>query len=472
MFLTAFGAMLAVTLFALLRPLIVAAVPTIYRTFIVSPLDPRLLAMTFTLLVVSSVASALTPSLLAFRVDPLLALRSSSAATTAVPDRAGRLFVGLAAALAVALVALSVITLPPFLRIVLRSPGFNPAELFVLTANHNWASAADGSPVHERRAAAIVRAIAAVRGVESAAVTLNPLFEASSGESAFWERLGTQGREQAIGAGLFSTLKTRVLAGRELTFQDTDQNAMVAIVNATAAAKLWPRDPVSTVIGRSVATTDGSRIVIGVVEDIDYEATGDVLPTLFLPIGARDVAPTQTSVTVFVRMAAGSEPSAMAFQAALNSAFPPGIVRLQSVSLLRDPILAGPRFMAALTTVLAAVTVCLAIVGLHSVSQFEAQTRRRELAIRVALGASPHRLEWMATRKLLVPLLIGTVIGGLVVIAGASALENTLAGAAAARVSGSLVATAIVSVIGCTACWVPVRRIARGNVLISLKADR
>jgi ABC-type antimicrobial peptide transport system permease subunit len=114
---------------------------------------------------------------------------------------------------------------------------------------------------------------------------------------------------------------------------------------------------------------------------------------------------------MFVRMAGGVPPDPQLVAARLNEEFPRNVVSISSVAAQLAPLRDRPRFLALLFGSLATIVLMLGAVGVYSVVSLELTLRRRDLAIRQALGAPPAKLYINVLRSILAPIGFGMVTG-------------------------------------------------------------
>jgi predicted permease len=194
-----------------------------------------------------------------------------------------------------------------------------------------------------------------------------------------------QARYNVVSAAYFKTLGIPLLGGREFDDRDRVGTEPVAIVNETLAAS-FSGDP----LGQSIKLVNESqpRRVVGVAREIKYNGiTEPPQPFLYLPMGQVF----RGDATVHMRTAAPD--AADLLRAELRRIDPD--VALSDVRTLRtqlDDARATPRAAAIVAVGAAAIAVFLALVGVYGVLTTSVEQRRRELAIRAALGATERTL--------------------------------------------------------------------------------
>jgi hypothetical protein len=282
--------------------------------------------------------------------------------------------------------------------------------LFTVTVNHDWQNGIGDQKLQVERLRTILEVLNAMPLIQHASPALDPPFTNAAPSSEFWKRHGLAGRQFAVGPGIFQTIQAPLRAGRE--FSPTEiGDVPLAMLNESAARALWPGEPLSAALGRNVRTAVGDRTVIGVVRDIRSRPSAPSTPDLFLPIGTSEIEPLQTGLPVIIRMAPGAIPDAGLLTARLNERFPPNGVRVVSIADQMAPVMDRPRFLAVLFGAVAIVAVLLVTAGVYGVTSVECTRRRREMAIRLALGASPLRVRRHVLVQVIVPVLAGAAVG-------------------------------------------------------------
>lgn len=210
-----------------------------------------------------------------------------------------------------------------------------------------------------------------------------------------------------VDSNYFATLGIRILAGRVFNSADRENTAPVAVINHKMAEMFWPgQDPVGKVIRADEPLH--AVTVVGVVADGKYVDLDELpKPFLYYPLsqhyeGAISViARTRSDPRLWV------QPMARALRGlGLHILIQP--VTLENWMTLG---LLGQRVVAGCVAVLSALGVLLAVIGLFGAISYAVSERKKELGIRVALGAGPRQLLQMVLRQTLTVAGAGIVIG-------------------------------------------------------------
>jgi predicted permease len=262
-----------------------------------------------------------------------------------------------------------------------------------------------------------------------------------------------------------AALGVRIKNGRSVLDSDMSGAPRVALVSRQLANRLWgTQEP----LGRLVAVDDGSRWrVVGVVEDIELNwYDGGPRPTLYLPH-----AQTAGRGMTLVLLANGS-PEALAapLRAALRSVErdPPPI---RSYTLRRevDDSLAPLLTLAWLLAALAAIALALATAGIYGLARSVVAMRRREMGIRVALGARPGTLARLVLEVVARPVGLGCAVGVPVAMLLARWLGAHTFGLLALEPAVPVGIGALLMTAAALGAWSPSRRASRIDPAVVLR---
>jgi ABC-type antimicrobial peptide transport system permease subunit len=273
----------------------------------------------------------------------------------------------------------------------------------------------------------------------------------------------------AVSPEYFSTMGTRILAGRGIEAQDGPGAPGAMVVSKAMAAVLWPRDnPIGQCV-RINADTMPCTYVVGVAENIKNDQLGND-PGYFYYLSAEQFHPDQGGLYLQVRgdLAAMSETVRKALQQQM-----PGVSYV-TVTPLRDIIgqQTQPwRLGASLFVVFGFLAMVLAAIGLYSVIAFNVGRRLHEIGVRVALGATGREVIAHVMGGGLKMALSGIGLGAAIALALGRWIEPMLFEESARDpVVFGLVAATLVAVAA-LACFIPARRAARVDPVRALRMD-
>jgi len=235
---------------------------------------------------------------------------------------------------------------------------------------------------------------------------------------------------RTVTPGALAALGIPLLAGRDVAAADGAGSPRVAVVNESLARRVWPGRPA---IGRVIdlPLSDGTHdraTVVGVVADFRNRLDAQPEAEMYLPFNQWGVA----DATVVVRTTAKPETVDAVLRATVHALDPnvpvdPAVPFDSVVSESLSPF----RFEAVLFTLYATLALALAAVGVYGVINYSVARRRREIALRLALGARRADILWMVCRQTLLPTIAGLAAGGVAAVAAGRFLAGRLFGVSA-----------------------------------------
>jgi putative ABC transport system permease protein len=285
---------------------------------------------------------------------------------------------------------------------------------------------------------------------------------------------------QTVDAGYFQALEIPVLRGRGFGDAGTPDAEPAVIVSEGLARDLWPGlDPVGRRL-REVPPrgaeeppahmgSGGWRTVVGVVGEVREELTGTPRGEYYVPVS--QMAPWH--VTVLLRTGPGAPDATASLRVAVANLDPEVALTNVGWSLedtSRDTI-TELRFLAMLLSAAGVFAVSLAMLGLYGTVSYGEVQRRREVAIRMAVGARAGQVSrlFLAER---VPLLAsGMALGLAAAVALAPTVATRLDGVSPWQPGPWLVATALLAAVALLAVWIPARRAGRTDPMRVMREE-
>ena len=269
-----------------------------------------------------------------------------------------------------------------------------------------------------------------------------------------------------VGGTYFSVMGTRVMAGRGIDTNDRQNTPLVAVISEQFARRLFPgRNPV----GQSIRIDGKVREIVGVAEDGPASDLHEKLePYLFLPFTQ---AP---SGDLILAVETTGEPAAL-MRPILRQLkrFDPASTIYWATTLRRhlDQRLAGDRLMASAATTLGAIGLVLTAAGLFGVIQYRVNRRRREIGLRMALGARTSEIRGMVLRESLSIAAWGIPAGLAMLAGGAHTLRFLMLGVEPLGPVAYLASAAAAAALAALAAWLPAARAARIDPMAALRSE-
>ncbi|HEX5050038.1 MAG TPA: ABC transporter permease, partial [Gammaproteobacteria bacterium] len=431
------GGVLGLALARASLALLVALGPTSLPRLQEIAIDPLVLAFAVGATLASSVFFGSFPALKYTRRVDSLGGGARGATAGRETHRTRSTLVAAQVALALALVVSSGLMIRTFAALRDVDPGF--AEPERIQVARIWAAPL-GRPDpkdYTRLERDILEKIQALPGVTSAAFGFgvpmegrlfsSPLF--AEDKPVVVGKAMPSRRIKVVSPGWFATLGTRMVAGRDITWNDIDDGGKVAVLSENLARELWSSPQAA--LGKRVRDTEPAapgewREVVGVVQDVHESNLNEpaqaivYLPVLMDGYGGNAVFGTPAIAYAIRTERAGTAAFVNEVKQAVwsvNGNLPVFLVR--TLQDLYAGTLANAAFTLVMLAIAGAMALGLGVVGIAGVMAYVVSQRTREIGIRVALGAQPGRVERMLLRQGLGMAAIGAA-AGLVIAAGAA----------------------------------------------------
>ena len=396
-------------------------------------------------------------------------------------DKARRVLVATELALAMSLLTGAALLIRTAWEISHVNPGFDSDH--VLTAQvvlppARYPDIASGLEAYR----AIREGVDRTAGVQSAALTSALPLAASTRVG-----IGPEGRpmidgERFIAAvrpvtpNYFATMKIRFRGGRD--FNETDKAGVpnVTIINEALAKRFWPGE---NAIGKRMEGMDPSHQhfmeVVGVIvdpRDVALDQQPD--PEFYIPVGQTPLplwTGMQGSLTIVARTA--SDPATMeaAIRHAVDGVDPSlPIANVATMESLVKTSRATARFNTLLLSVLGAIALVLASVGVYGVIAYSAGQRTREIGLRMALGATPAAIASLVGRDALAPIAVGATVGAVLSVLTTRLLREQLYGVSPGDLLTILAIAGLLMVVSSLAASIPTLRAVRISPMTALAA--
>jgi macrolide transport system ATP-binding/permease protein len=451
-------------------------------------LTSRVVAFACAISLIAAVVFALTPVVRTTASEKLAGLKDGSRGSAATTwRRFGARLVVVELAIAVILLVCAGLLGKSLYRLLHVDTGFSTQQLVtvsvsqvsvrpvstVASGNRRIDPAVDQPGAVAREVADRVAALPGVQAIGYA--DLLPLADGLAPSSTFWvvgrpdqAQLKEDWPVRRISARYFTALQAKLLRGRYFTDEEVASMRLVMIVNETAARRYFPgADPIGQWIAYG-GPASPARQIVGVVSDIkDGPPELPSIPASYVPFDQADFG--------LVVRTSQTEQSLLPLLAPVIHQVRPGLLVFGETSMTdrvnRLPSTSLRRSSAWLVGGFAAMAFLLSVLGLYGVVTYSVGQRRREIGVRMALGAhrrSVYRLvvgeaAWLVT--------LGTGLGMVSAVAAASLMRGMLFGVQSwdaptlATVAAVLISSALL------ASYIPARRAASVNPIEVLRAE-
>jgi predicted permease len=316
----------------------------------------------------------------------------------------------------------------------------------------------------------------AMAGVKSAALAIVPILAGDEWDNSTSVEGHTpqdgenmQAFMNALSPGYFETMGIPILEGRDFTRLDAKEEPTVAIVNRRFAEHFFKgRSALGKHLGRGVGPQVKLTIeIIGVVEDSLYEGPREgVRRQVFVPNWGR------YSGTFYVRTTSASAAAFAAVRSEvgkLDGSMP--VYEMKTLQGQLDETLLTDRLIALLSAGFGLLATLLASIGLYGVMAFVVARRRKELGIRLALGAAPRGVIWMVMKEVLLLMTIGLLVGVPAAIGLGRFVASQLYGIQPNDPAIAIATMTLLGLVSAAAGLIPARRASRIDPILALRYE-
>jgi putative ABC transport system permease protein len=441
-------------------------------------IDATVAVFSVAVVFVTALLAGIAPGLFSMRGDLVSPLRGSSAAIAGTSTRGRRLLVVGQVALAVTVLAAAGLLIRSVLNLQAIDLGL-AAERLVLVDLH-LPSAAYAE--RERRAQfldQVFTQLEAVPGISAVTpVNVAPFTDrgwdvprvTAEGQSNDQAASNPSLNLESIHPNYFSTIEAPIVRGRPFSAADRQGTVEVAIVSEDVASRLWPGQ---TPIGKrlKMGRVEGSGRwleVVGVAATTRYRTVTTPRPTLYLP-----AAQFQMTATMLIVRSTASLELLMSVAREGIRAIDPNVMVLSAAPFADylDRPLGRPRFNAFLIGLFGIAALLLSTLGLYAVMAAHVRQRDREIAVRLALGASGANVRGLVLMEAGRLAGLGALLGVAGAIAGTRFLRGLLF--EVQPMDPVMIGGAAVLLIAAAAlaAYAPMRRAARGDLVSVLRSQ-
>ena len=277
--------------------------------------------------------------------------------------------------------------------------------------------------------------------------------------------------ETRVSPGFLRAMGTPLLAGRDFTESDDERGPLVAIVNESFARQLLPgRNPIGERFFRAGPRSGELMEIIGVVRDTKWANLRNDSPSMYY----RPYRQMGGTPAVRFAIRTSGDPRALGdllTKAAQTIDRHMAIRNIVPFSEIIDRTLVIERLVAQVSAAFGAIALLIAAIGLYGVLAYSVARRRREIGVRIAIGAPPGAVEWMMMRESLALLVFGTVIGLPIAIIVTRLMSSILFGLSPQDPASIGVALAVLTAATVAAAYLPARRAAATDPILALRDE-
>ena len=461
--------------------LVLAAVPAWLTdqmpTVMDTRMDVRVLAFTALLACITVILFGLAPAVVASRPDLRAALAAGTPGGGGGTGRQSTL-VAVEAALAVLLLAGATLFLQSLARLHQVDPGFTTSHTLTFRVTLPRARYAEPPQRQAFYARLIERLSAQPDAVAAGGVNTSPLSGRSSCDSfALEDRAAPPAGQEPCAEvrvatpGYFAAMGIPLVGGRLLAESDVAAGQRVAVISDVMARRYWPA---GNAVGQrfkwgsSEAKTPWLTVV-GIIGNVrHFDLTEPPPDEVYMPLAQSSAS----AFTLAVRLT--DDPAALrdrvrTLVGEIDPALPVAELRTTAEVVARSVAL--PAYRAQLLAGFAGLALVLALAGVYSLTAFQIAQRRREIGIRLALGATPREVKGMVARRSVRAVAIGCALGVAAAVpvmrVARTALYDVEPGDPASYLAAVLMLLATASV----ASYVPARRATRFDPVDTLRTD-
>ncbi len=451
-------------------------------------LDPIVVLFTFGLSLVAGALFGLLPVVKYARPQLANALKDSSRGSSEGRERhrARNTLVAAQVAMAVVLLVGSGLMIRTFVAMRDVAPGFvRPAEVLTMRISIPQAVMSDeGQTVltHEQ----IAHRLESLAGVQSVGLSSSVTMDGNNNNDPVWVedfpapegQIPTLRRHKYLGQRYFETMGDPIIAGRGITWADVHNKTRIALVSENFARELWG-DPAKA-LGRRVRRSPKNDWVeiVGVVGNERQDGVTQAAPTMiYWPMWGDNFGGgatyLQRSLAYVIRSTRLQSPEFMReVQQAVWSVNPNlPIARVRTLQQIQDESMAQTSFALVILGIAAAVTLLLGVVGIYGVIAYVVAQRRREVGIRMALGAQAPEVQRMFVWRGMLVAGVGLAVGVVAAIGVMRLIRVVLFGISPFDPLTYAAVVVGLGTIAFIATWLPAQRATRVDPALALRGE-
>jgi predicted permease len=439
-------------------------------------LDLRVVLASIAVAALTGVVTGVSPALQSTRPDTARAIKEESAGAGTRRSRLREGLLVVQVALSVVLLGSSGLLVRSFF-LLHRGPGFDPDAVAIVRLRPSLVGYTDARAWALQRE--VIRRLEATPGIAAASpANVAPLpgwnrppmpirLDGDAGDPSTAFRTSTT----VVGARYFKTLGAGVVAGREFDDRDTEDGPRVAMVNEALARHVWPK---GNAVGSHVTIGPRRYEVVGIVKDLQWlSAFESPEPIAYLNYWQQDRSnPWSQDSRTHIRVPGGAAALVPGIRRVITDV--DGDVPISEVQVLGGALdiqFAAVRGARTMFVVFGGLALVLSAIGLYAALAFAIGQRTREIAVRMALGASRADVGRLVFRRGTGIFALGAVAGlGACVFAGPF-LAHLLYGVSPRDPIALATGPLVLGLVAALAIWLPARRAMRLDPVAALRAE-
>ena len=442
-------------------------------------IDGRVLWFTLLISILTGLIFGLAPAIHSSKVDLSKVLKETARGSAGIARRQIRnlLVIG-EVALALFLLVASVLIVRSFIRLADANPGFDVRNVLAMQISLPPSKYAED---WRRRAFAqqLIERVKALPGVESAA-EVTPLPLSGDGRQAPFiiEGAPVVASNQipfadlaSVSPGYFETMGIKLLRGRYFTGQDKEDGAQVAIIDESMARRFWPNeDPIGKRLKIGPADPNSPWLqIVGVVGHLkNYGVAEESRIQMFRPYP--QVPFNQISIVVRTSRDPAALMGAVRGEVAGIDQDQP-VYNVRTMEDLLATTLAPRRLVVFLLGAFALLALVLGAIGVYSVLAYSVTERKREIGIRMALGAQQSSILKLVMRQGLSLVLIGMIVGLAGIYVFKQVVANLLFELTATDPISYISSLVVLATVAILACYLPARKATKVDPMVALRQE-
>jgi putative ABC transport system permease protein len=451
-------------------------------------MDYGVLLFTMAIGILTGILSGLAPALSGTRPDLSRSLKESGRTTAGLtPHRMRTALMVAEVALSFVLLAAAGLLIRSFNRLASRNPGVDTTNVLAMDLPIPLTEFTN-STMLTNYLSEVTKNVRSLPGVRDVAITDRPPMEGLGGapfliegQNLYYSQRPVCGFK-VVGPSYFDTVGMRLLKGRSLGESDVAGGVPVTVINETMAKTYFKgEDPIGKrilipplVFGKSGRGPEIPWQVVGVVKDEKAGGKGggfsldEDIPAVYVTFyqnpGIRNSLVVRTAMNPLLL-------SRSIEQAIWKVNKNQAVTNIETLEEIKSESVTPARLRTALLAIFAGIALLLAAVGIYGVVSYSVAQRVREMAIRLALGASSSNLLKLVIGKTMLIVLVGLALGGGAALALTRVLASLLYDTSPTDRVTWVVAGALLAAVALVACYFPARRVTKVEPLTILRFE-